>query len=559
MLKRLFRRRNDDERGATFVLTALSMVLLLWAGATGVDVGFTVYGSREAQAMADTAALDLARYIGYADSLSSIANVQSYLNGKLAQVLTDNGSDANLTVVPGYFNSSTKKFTADGFTGNSCQPVIDPPINQPGCNAVEVTANQSVPQVFFGGFNMLKGHAGNTVTGSVSGSSIATQTPYAGFSIGTYLVNLNSQQSGVLNAILGPLGSGLNVSAVSYQGLATANVTLAQLIAASGNLLSSTNIMTAELSAGNWLSIYQDAVGNGYGTGSTVYSDMQALGTFSYGQNTDVQLCQLLNINIGSSQYNCHNSTLPTQGLNTSVNVLQMLNTEGELANGTNGVNVQSALNLSIAGLSLGNVMLSTQVIQPAQVAYGPVGTTASDAQVQATLSMSLSIPIVNTQLGTLSIPLSAATGTASLNSMTCDAGSLYNETLVVNTNAVSTGTSGNGVTLSLLGVNTNEGSISINALVNKSVSFTGPANPLGNVIPPTTSTASAGTNPESVGSTTAGFTWTAAGGVNPLVSTLMGTLASAYGPVLQALGVTVGGATIAGLSDTCGPVSLAQ
>ena len=57
-----------DERGATLVFTAVCMVVLLWAGAMGVDVGFSVYGSRQAQAMADTAALDMARYINIADT-----------------------------------------------------------------------------------------------------------------------------------------------------------------------------------------------------------------------------------------------------------------------------------------------------------------------------------------------------------------------------------------------------------------------------------------------------------------------------------------------------------
>ena len=59
--------RRRDERGATFIFTAISMVALLGAGAMGVDVGFSVYGSREAQAMADTGALDMARYINIAD------------------------------------------------------------------------------------------------------------------------------------------------------------------------------------------------------------------------------------------------------------------------------------------------------------------------------------------------------------------------------------------------------------------------------------------------------------------------------------------------------------
>ena len=560
MLKRLFRRRDDDERGAALVLTALSVVLLLWAGTTGVDVGFSVYGSREAQAIADTAALDLARYISYADTLSSISAVQTYLNTKLSQVLTDNGSNASLSVVPGYYNSSTGKFTADGFTGKSCQPVIDPPINQPGCNAIEVRANQSVPQVFFGGFNFLTSHAGNTVTGSVSGSSIATQTPYAGFSIGTYLLNLNGQQSGALNALFGDLGTPVNLPAVDYEDLATANVTVAQLINARPDLLSATNVMTANLSAAQWLSVYENAVGGEYGTGSTAYSTLQAL-DFSGSSSTDVKLCQLANINIGSSQYDCNNSSLPALGFDASVNVLQMLNTEAELANGTNGIDVTSALNLNsalagVSGLSVANVMLSTVLKGPAQVAYGPVGTTVTDAQVQTTLSMNLTQS--GASLGTLSVPLSAATGTATLSSVTCSDYSLYNEAIApVSTGAISSGT--NGVTLTLQGNTTAQGTFSISALSNKSVTFTGPANPAGSVIPPTSSTESAGTNPESVGSTTPTLTFTAASGANSDVTDTMGVLATAYGPVLQAVGLTVGGATVAGLSDNCGTVALVQ
>jgi uncharacterized membrane protein len=562
MLKKLFRRRNDDERGAALVLTAMTMVLLLWAGATGVDVGFTVYGSRQAQALADTAALDLARYINYADSAySSISGVQGYLNGKLAQVLADNGSSAHLSVVPGYFNTTTKQFTADGYTGTSCQPVLLPPIPHPGCNAVEVTANQSVPQVFFGGFNMLPGHAGSNVTGSVSGSSIATQNPTAGFSIGTYLANLNTTQSAVLNPLLSLLGTSVNLTAVGYQGLVTANVTLANLITASGGLLSATNIMSAQLTAGQWLSIYENAVGNDYGTGSTAYSSLQGLGTFSTSSSTDVKLCQMVNINVGgSTPYSCTNPSISQQGLDASVNVLQMLTTEGELANGTNGINLTSALNLNSAlagvpGLSVGNVMLSTQVISPAAVAYGPVGTTASDQQVQATLSMNLTL--LGISLGSLSVPLSAATGTATLSNVTCSDDSLSRMVVApVNTNAVSTGT--NGVTLTLLGNATAQGTFSITGVTNGTTSFSGPALPPATV-PPTAATATAGTNPETVGSHTPTLTFTAAGGANGAVTATMGVLATVEGPVLQALGLTIGGADIEALSANCGTVSLAQ
>ena len=41
---RAWRGRGHDERGATFILVAVSMVLLLWGGAFGVDLGLTVDG-----------------------------------------------------------------------------------------------------------------------------------------------------------------------------------------------------------------------------------------------------------------------------------------------------------------------------------------------------------------------------------------------------------------------------------------------------------------------------------------------------------------------------------
>ncbi len=59
--------RIRDERGATLVLVAISMTLLLWGGAFGIDLGLTVVDGRQVQAIADTAALDMARYVNVAD------------------------------------------------------------------------------------------------------------------------------------------------------------------------------------------------------------------------------------------------------------------------------------------------------------------------------------------------------------------------------------------------------------------------------------------------------------------------------------------------------------
>src|SRR5580698_5705145 len=170
MTRRRRWRRNRGERGATFVLTAICMTLLLWGGAMGVDLGFTVTSSRQAQALADTAALDLARYINLADFQSGATNYSNYLNGKLANIQSDN-------------NAGNVTFSATGEYWSTTAPVgwtipktgcyrQSPPLAIP-CTAVLVTAQENVPRIFVGG------------SASVGRSSLAAVTPEDGFSVGS--------------------------------------------------------------------------------------------------------------------------------------------------------------------------------------------------------------------------------------------------------------------------------------------------------------------------------------------------------------------------------------
>ena len=84
------------------------MIVLLWGGAFAVDLGLTTVGNRQMQAMADTAALDVARYVDIVDTSATLGGVTNglvpstnYLNGKLANADTDNGSSATLSETPG--------------------------------------------------------------------------------------------------------------------------------------------------------------------------------------------------------------------------------------------------------------------------------------------------------------------------------------------------------------------------------------------------------------------------------------------------------------------------
>jgi uncharacterized membrane protein len=505
--------RNRDERGATFVLTAICMVLLLWGGAMGVDIGFTVVSSRQAQALADTGALDMTRYINLADNVAQ-ANYFNYINGKLANVQSDNGAGNVTFTATGMFFSKVTGWTAPA---KGCYPQF-PPLAIP-CTGVKVTATENVPRIFAGGGS------------SVTRSAIAAVTPEDGFSIGTYLASVDSQQSGVLNAILSPLGSTVSLNGASYEGLASGYVTVQQLITASGGVLTPSNVLTTSLSAGEWQSYLSTALlAQGASTADAVLSSLDLNGS------STAKLCQLVSIN--GSACTGSNSNLSESDLSASLNVLQTLTTEAELADGTSALNVQGAL--GITGVS--GATLSLDLIQPPQIAYGPVGTTATTAQVSADLQLNLGL-----LLGTLDIPLTAAQGTATLTGVTC---SVQNNSFVSAAISASTTTATAAVTLAGASL----GTLSISGA-------SGTPGFQASYIPPTASSAAANTNPFSFGTTSPSLNYSgsATGFVSTLLSGTGALLQPVLGPILQAAGVSMGGAAVADLNYNCGAVALVK
>jgi tight adherence protein G len=525
--------RARDERGATLVLVAISMVLLLWGGAFGVDLGLTVVGGRQTQAIADTSALDMARYINVADwttTLNSQTLSTTYLNGKLPYANTDNSSNATLTETPGvWFNNS---FTAQGqkLAGVTVQCwYFKPPASHP-CNAVKVTAAQSVPQIFVGGRS------------SVTRSAIAAVTPEAGFSVGSYLAAVNSQQSTVLNALLSKLGGTATVTAVGYQGLANTYVSINQLITASGGLLTSSNVMTTSLLGSQWLAIWSNAVANqvaqlscGASPTPLPCQSSTALSALGSTASTSVQLCALVSIN-GSSCTS--NSTLTTAALSTNLNALQTFTTEAEVANGSNAIDLGSSLGLPL--VSDATLTLGLTAGQVPQVAYGPTSTTASTAQVSADLKLT-----VLGVTGLLDVPLTGAQATATLTGITCANNSMSSTTIQPAATTASGNVTLGGVSLSTLSVSGYSGS---------SFGY-GPS-----VVPPTATTVSADSNPIVAGSNTPALSYSPAISTgSPVYSLLTSTLPAVLGPILQAVGISVGGVSVADLSTNCGAVSLVQ
>jgi uncharacterized membrane protein len=523
---RTFRRgRSADERGASFVLTAICMVLLLWGGAMGVDIGFDVWGGRTAQAMADTGALDMARYISIADSsaYTNAGTSAAYLDGKICGVATDNGGNCSAYAYQaGYWNGSSFS------TGSNIACYWQNPPRNPPCNAVSVTATQTLPLPFAGGSNHL------------SRTAIAAVTPEGGFSIGTYLLSLDTQAS-ALSDVFGAAGASTSLKLVGYQGLASANVTVAQLIAANPTLFTPTNVMTVSLSGTQWVTAWQNALS--YAGDTTDAATLGGLG----GVTASAKLCQMVSIN-GST---CNSGSLSRPALSSSLDVLQMLTTEAEVADQNTDINLGSTL--GIPGIA--NTKLSLSIGQVPQVAYGPVGsytssapcpapsgqtsTCASTAQVTATIKLSVNLLLFT---GEIDISLTAAQGTATLKSLTCSDNQFAAAKISTSTTAATATFTAPGQP--------------INPIANLPILSGGPTdlpfNPT--EMPPPNSK-----NPQTV-SAGMNTTYTNTQGVFGLLSPVLGsTLPSALYPVLRSLGIQVGGADVTYTGTNCGAVSIVK
>jgi hypothetical protein len=217
--------------------------------------------------------------------------------------------------------------------------------------------------------------------------------------------------------------------------------------------------------------------------------------------------------------------------------VLQILTTDAEVTYGTGPLNVQSAL--GITGVSAAT--LSLDLIKPPQIAYGPVGTQATTAQVSADLQLTVAGQV-------LDIPITAAEGTAALKTVTCSEQNNSFESAVV-TASTTTATAA----LSLAG--SSIGTLTISGVGTTSLQFNSTD------VPPTASTAASTppTNPIQLGTTAPTLTWTGLSTLSPVYTLLTSTLPGVLAPILQAAGLSVGGTNVADVNYSCGAVSIVK
>ena len=212
--------QQAEERGAVAVFLAVTVALVVGIGTLAVDLGMQRVVRRDMQALADVAALDLARELD-GRTISELAaeldrsDPTSALSGVLAGNDTTLGSDPVVTVTWGAWQGGT--FVAD----------VDPP------SAVRVVAAADTDFAFAAG----RGGASRTAYG-VSATTACHR-------LGSFAVVLESEGSAVLSSLNDLLG--LDLSLVAYDGLASAPVRLAD-IAADPRIGTPQQLLTASVS-----------------------------------------------------------------------------------------------------------------------------------------------------------------------------------------------------------------------------------------------------------------------------------------------------------------------
>src|SRR5581483_1310004 len=204
--RKLFGPPHRDERGATLILVAAAMAVLLPVGlAFSVEIGEDTVVNRSLQTAADAGAIDGARYLGLSPDVSQTIAGQAVLR---------NYPGVSYTTAEGSWTS------AGGFVASTtCESTSS-------CTAIQVKTSGSVKHLFESGSSSLSKSSVATRVGGTDSGCLAPCSPSttyygeAGFSIGTYLGSFNTSQSQVLNTLLGNLGTSVNLTAVGYDGLA---------------------------------------------------------------------------------------------------------------------------------------------------------------------------------------------------------------------------------------------------------------------------------------------------------------------------------------------------
>jgi uncharacterized membrane protein len=354
------------------------MLAALAFATLAVDSGRLWLRTRQLQSVADMAALAAAGSLRCtAAPGANLASVQAGAVAAAQAAAVANGFKGDLSTAPNEVSFAAVQPDVNG--RNTLLPLIPfPPAALP---AVTVVAAQEEPASLFAG-----GLWGQTVV-LTQAATAAPAPPRATYSIGSSLlrVSTTAKDATLLNGIIGDmLGSTLNLNAVSYQGLANADVSLADLVRASATAGSVEQLLNADLTVAEVVNLAAEAVGHD----QTLTATLNGLRLAAV-NNTVIQLGSILDVSLPGS----------SSAGEARVNLFDLLLASIMLANGQSAIAIPN-LAINLPGLTA-NAQVS--IIQPPQIGSGEPGIdvfrggacgTAQTAQVSARAVVNGNVPL---------------------------------------------------------------------------------------------------------------------------------------------------------------------
>ncbi len=408
---RKFRSFASDERGATAILFAFSLVALLGFGAMAVDVGSFFYEKRRLQTANDLAALAAA---------SDIPRAQAAAQASVTQNGFQNGNIR--AIQPGVYTPDPAKAAEDRFVSGPAATA----------NAVRIDMRMTTPLLLgraLAASTTTKPEPGAKLapiqasldTGEVpiGSSAIAYQDAQASFAIGSRLVKL---EGGLLNGLLSSLlGGGVSLSVMDYEALIKARVDLfdfSKHLATRLNLTAASydDVLKANARLGDVLSAIVDASRDNDARSGTATAALGKLASVA-ASGLPVDLSQLVSFGPAGDR--------PASGpkpLAASVSALDIVSAVAQIANGKRQIDVGLALNLpGIAAINL-KLGIGERPVGSPMVRVGRTGSSVHTAQTRLLLTVDL-IGSGAASLVRLPVYLELAAATAKLTGIQCSPG----------------------------------------------------------------------------------------------------------------------------------------
>lgn len=320
----------SPQRGAISIMAAIGLSLALAAALLAVDLGNLFQSRRHLQTVADTAALSAVNNLNAAQSIA-IATAEQ--NGFAIP-----GAHANtLSVQPGYYDLKRRTFSPAAAVADF--------------NALQVTVTTEEPYFFMFGQRQ------------ITATATATRNDIAALSVGTALIDIDTQKSILLNSLLGVmLKTSLNLSVAAYQGLVGTSLRLLDLVNVQGSVGTVEELLKLDLTVKDLLNLSARALeqSNLLGLDATVINTLDLL-SLQTDAGLALKLSDLIKLDLAPGN----------QAAEARINLLQLVTLAAQVANGQSFLNIPM-LNVSLPGLVRLDVALS--MLEKPSIAIGPAG-----------------------------------------------------------------------------------------------------------------------------------------------------------------------------------------